>query len=206
MQACKYVALAIGEGCSLIQTWRIDQVISRKRNLAGLAAICRLWLRAHFHALLNPMQLQHSRRLLQNILKSRGRSANLMRTKRCARYRLANSCKFKEQSAPSFVGDKHGPLPPRPYSLLPQACQEPWLHARRCFDAGARNRRECHYLLARQRGRVSSVRSRAAERTGLSQHPHCQERIPGCLVSRLHGLSRPQYRSKRPGFVSGLLP
>ena len=44
----KYVALVIGEGGSLVETGRIDQVISRKRNLIGFFAGCCLQLRGHF--------------------------------------------------------------------------------------------------------------------------------------------------------------
>ena len=42
-------ALAIGEGCSLIQTRRIDQVKSSNRDLKGFFAGCCLQLRVHFH-------------------------------------------------------------------------------------------------------------------------------------------------------------
>jgi hypothetical protein len=38
----KYVAFVIGEGCSLIETWRVDQVKSRKRHLAGQLTGCLL--------------------------------------------------------------------------------------------------------------------------------------------------------------------
>ena len=43
----KYVAFAIGESCSFVETRRIDQVISGKRNLQGLFAGCTLQLLAH---------------------------------------------------------------------------------------------------------------------------------------------------------------
>ena len=53
----KYVAFVVRESCSLIETWRIDQIISRNRNLVGIVACCLLKLLVHFHAILNSIAL-----------------------------------------------------------------------------------------------------------------------------------------------------
>jgi hypothetical protein len=44
----KYVAFVIGKGGSLIEAWRIDQVISSKGDLKGFFPSC--CLRGHFHS------------------------------------------------------------------------------------------------------------------------------------------------------------
>src|SRR5271156_2218052 len=43
----EYVTFVIGEGGSLVETGRVDQVISRKRNLIGFFVYCFLQLRGH---------------------------------------------------------------------------------------------------------------------------------------------------------------